>query len=88
MVTPGRDWSGLAGPEADLRPTPSAEIPVHLLESALTDARCQRDRARGENGLLATPGTADARVGDVGEALWRAQNLGLAQLLDWAGGAR
>jgi hypothetical protein len=63
-------------------------VPVHLLESALTDAVCLRDKARGENGLLAKPGSREARIADTREAMWRSTNRGLAGLLDWMGGAR
>ncbi|HSU37660.1 MAG TPA: hypothetical protein VLJ88_18560, partial [Propionibacteriaceae bacterium] len=60
-------------------------VPTHLLGSVLADARCQIARARGERALLAAPGSPEARVGDVGEAIWRGLNPGLAGLLDWAG---
>jgi hypothetical protein len=63
-------------------------IPVRLLESALTDAICLRDKARGERGLLAEPGTREADVADAREALWRRTNHGLAALVDWMGGTR
>ena len=61
-------------------------VPAHLLESVLADIRCQRERERGESALLAAPGSPHALVGDTREAAWRAQNSGLAGLLDWMGG--
>lgn len=81
----GRGWSSLPGPEADPRPMPAVEIPAHLLEGALADARCQRDRARGEDALCAPPGSPLARVGDNRVAMWSARNAGLIALLEWAG---
>lgn len=65
-----------------------ASVPAHVLESVFTDALCQRDKARGEDGLLAKPGSLAADVAGAREALWRATNRGLAGLIDWMGGTR
>ncbi len=63
-------------------------VPAHLLESALADARCQRDRARGECVLLATEGSPQAASGNARVQQWEALNPGFTQLLDWIEGAR
>lgn len=66
-------------PPVDLTP-----VPAQLLESVLADARCQRDRERGEAALLAAPGTPLGRAGDARASIWAARNAGLVALLDWA----
>ncbi len=81
---PGRDWSGLAGPEADPRSVATVAVPAHLLEGALADALCQRDREMGEDALFAPPGSPLARPGETRVAMWAARNAGLAALLKWA----
>jgi hypothetical protein len=59
-------------------------VPASLLECAIYDTRCQRDRECGEDALFAPAGSVLARVGDARVAIWAARNPGLAALLEWA----
>jgi hypothetical protein len=71
-------------PVAPIGLAETIDIPCALLDAVLADARCQQDRARGESALAAPSGTVQARAGDGRVAIWRAQNQGIAALLDLA----
>jgi hypothetical protein len=69
------------------KPRPAKAPPPGLLDMVLADAIADRDRARGEYGLLAEPGTAAATVADAREKQWRAMKPGFALLIDYLTGA-
>jgi len=80
-----RDWSGLAGPEADPRPAVAVAVPAHIVAGVVADLRCDLDRVRGEHSIAVPPGSSAAQLSDALEETWRAMHPGASALLDWAG---
>lgn len=72
------DYMPPVNPDAERTVT----ISVRLLGSVFADVISDRDRARGERGLLAPAGSPTAARADAHETHWRALHPGYAELID------
>jgi hypothetical protein len=70
-------WIG--GPPAE----PTVTIPARLFAAARAEMLADKDRARGEYGMLAPPGSGTAQRAEARERQWRSLHPGYEEFLDW-----
>lgn len=58
-------------------------LPARLVAAVRAEMLADLDRARGERGLLAPPGSRTAVRAHAHETHWRALHPGFAEFLDW-----
>jgi len=73
------DYMPPVNPDAERTVT----LPARLVAAVRAEMLADKDRARGERGLVAPVGSGAGKRADAHESFWRSLHPGFAEFLDW-----